>query len=593
MGWVKISNMSKHAEINILNGITASAGIAIGTAYVRLLDQEMIIPRTLIPLDKIEEEMLSLKKAQDMVTEELELVRDKIDEKLGKSYSDIISAQIAILKDEQINKEVQAYIEEHHVNIAFAYKVVVNQYVDMFEDNESEYFKDRIADIRDIKQRVLRALISKRTVLSSLGIDKPTIFVSRDLNPTDIMMLVSENVVAFITEFGGKTSHVAILASAMKVPMITGAKDALNYIEPGQTLIVDAEHAKVFIQPNEELLDEYRREIKKHDVLDAEFQADFNKQAETSDGFKVKLGANISLPVEITDVKKYGGKGIGLYRTEYLYLMKQQLPLEEELFSEYRRVVEGMNGREVVIRTIDLGGDKMSALWDQDIRNEANPFMGYRAIRICLDKPEVFITQLRAIIRSSAFGKVSILLPMITHLEEVIKSIEYIEHVKKVLDKEKIPFDNNIKIGMMVETPSAVMNIEAFAQKVDFFSIGTNDLTQYGLAVDRGNEKVKDVYFHYDPSIIKMILKVVNAAHEANKEVFVCGEMASEYSALVLFLGMKIDGVSVAPQYIGTVRNRISKCSQKEAEKHLENILHMNIRKDIIHYLDALFPDKN
>jgi phosphotransferase system enzyme I (PtsI) len=273
--------------------------------------------------------------------------------------------------------------------------------------------------------------------------------------------------------------------------------------------------------------------------------------------------------------------------------MKQQLPLEEELFLEYRRVVEGMNGKEVVIRTIDLGGDKMSALWDQDIRNEANPFMGYRAIRICLDKPEVFITQLRAIIRSSAFGKVSILLPMITHLEEVIKSIEYIEHVKKVLDQEKIPFDKNIKIGMMVETPSVVMNIEAFTQKVDFFSIGTNDLTQYGLAVDRGNEKVKDVYSHYDPSIIKMIMKVVNAAHKAHKEVFVCGEMASEYSALILFLGMKIDGLSVAPQHIGSVRSRISRCSQKEAAIHLEKILQMSIREDITNYLNALLGEVN
>ena len=581
--------MAKHEDIKLLRGFSASNGIVVGTAYVRNLDQKTIIPRTLVSIDNIEDEMRRLEKAQDLVAEELKVVKAKIEEKLGQSYSDIISAQLAILRDQEIKLQVQSYIEEHHVNVAFAYRVVVNQYVELLEDHDSEYFKERVPDIRDIKQRVLHALISQKTVLSSLSIDKPTIFISKDLYPTDIMMLVSENVIGFVTEFGGITSHVAILARAMKVPMITGTKDAVQKIESGQTCILDANDGKLYVQPSQELLDEYKRIILSLDRRDEEYISAVNKKAITKDGFNFKLNANISLPVEVDDVIKYGGEGIGLYRTEYLYLMKQNLPEEEELFKEYCQVAKAMNNREVVIRTIDLGGDKMSALWDQEARHESNPFMGYRAIRICLDKPKVFLTQLRAILRSSAFGKVSILLPMITHIEELTASLKIIEEVKKTLDKEQIPFDRSIKIGMMVETPSVVININSFADKVDYFSIGTNDLTQYSLAVDRGNEKVSHVYSHYDPAIIKMIKSVADAGHYANIPVFVCGEMASEKRALILFSGMKIDGISVAPRYIGEVRDHISTCDQKIAEKHLHKVLSMSTRQEIINYLDNIY----
>jgi len=400
--------------------------------------------------------------------------------------------------------------------------------------------------------------------------------------------LVSENIIGFICEFGGKTSHVAILARAMKVPMISGVKDATQLIETGQTCILDANGAKVYIQPSQEMLDEYDREILENNRKEKAFIAKSKNKAVTKDGYEFALGANISLPVEVDDVKMYGAQGIGLYRTEYLYIMKQHLPEEEELFKEYRQVAQAMEGKEVVIRTIDLGGDKMSALWEKDIRYESNPFMGYRAIRICLDNPKVFSTQLKAILRASAFGKVSILIPMITHLEELMESLELIEKIKLNLDKEGIPYDRSIKIGMMVETPSVVMNIDAYANKVDYFSIGTNDLTQYGLAVDRGNEKVTNVYSHYDPAIIKMIKVIVESGHKAGIPVYVCGEMASEYRALVLFSAMKVDGLSVAPRYIGEVRDRISECNQKKAQEHLEKILEIHTRNEIIAYIDGL-----
>jgi len=581
--------MSQHEDIHILHGQCASPGIVIGRAYVRKTENELAVHRTLIPEEQIDREICELKEAQAMVSEEMEVLRQRIRDYLGPVYSDIITAQLAILHDTHILKEVEAYMREHHVNAAFAYRLIINQYAELMEENQSEYFRERVADIRDIRRRVLHALIAKKTVLSELGTGYPTIFVSRELNPTDIMMLVSEHVVGFVTDSGGKTSHVAIMARTMKAPMLVGVKEASQNIESGQTLILDADAGKVIVQPIQELLDEYLRKIdimKKEDHL---FLAAKKIPPVTKDGFHIGLSANISLPFEVVDVNQYGAEGIGLYRTEYLYLMKQGIPEEEELFNEYRHVVKTMEHHPVTIRTVDLGGEKISALWDKDEqRCESNPFMGYRAVRMCLDNPSVFLTQIRAILRSSAYGKVSLMIPMITHLEELTESLEYVEQAKKELRKEKTPFDESIRIGMMVETPSAVVNIESFADKVDYFSIGTNDLTQYSLAVDRGNERVTHIYNHYDPAIIKMIRKVIDAGHKAGIPVYICGEMASEERAVALFLAMGADGLSVAPRYIGSVRRFITYSSRADFQKHLDAVLQLQTRKEIIHYLDKL-----
>jgi phosphoenolpyruvate-protein phosphotransferase (PTS system enzyme I) len=575
-----------HQEIRELKGILASPGIATGEAYVRRQDSEMILPRTLIPPENINKELEELKKAQELVGEELEILRKKIVAYLGNAYGDIISAQLAILRDKEIFREVRAYMEEHHVNVAFAYRLVVNQYIDILEDQSSEYFKERVADIRDVKRRVLRALIYKRTIVTALDTKDPVIFVAKELNPTDIMMLVSENVRGFITEFGGRTSHVAIMARTLKVPMLIGVRDVTERIETGQDLILDADHGKVLINPADELKKHYDEEIRLLEEKDRQFHEERKQKAISKDGFRMCLSANISLPIETKDILKYGAEGVGLYRTEYLYLMKHQLPGEEELFDEYRYVIDSLNGLPVTMRTIDLGGDKLSVLSSEDVRCESNPFMGYRAIRICLDNPPVFHTQLRAILRSSAYGKVSIMLPMLTHVEQLNESLKHIDKVKKDLQDEKIPFDADIKVGVMIETPSAVMNIQSFAKKADFFSIGTNDLTQYTLAVDRGNERVVNIYDHYDPAVIRMISNTVDAAKKHGIPVYICGEMASERRALLLFLGMKVDGISVATRYVGAVREFIRSCRQKDAEKILAKVLNMDNRREIGACLD-------
>lgn len=579
--------MNIHKDIENLKGISASPGIAIGEAYVRLRDNEMVIPRTLIATERINDEIQGLKKAQELVGEELELLRKKIIAYLGPSYGDIISAQLAILHDSEILNEVRAYMEEHHVNAAFAYRLIVNQYIDLLEEQSSEYFRERVADIKDVKHRVLRALIHKRSILTVLETNKPVIFIAKELNPTDIMMLVSEKVSAFVTEFGGRTSHVAIMARTLKVPMLIGVKNVTETVKNGEKLIVDADRGSILINPSSAQREEYEAKIRLTEERDRHFRECNGEAVRTKDGYTLNLLANISLPIEVNDVLKYGAGGVGLYRTEYLYLMKHQLPVEEELFNEYRHVVESLPGRTVIMRTIDLGGDKISALSSSNIRCESNPFMGYRAIRICLGDPEIFYVQLRAILRSSAYGNVSIMLPMLTHIEQLDASLEHIEKVKKDLDAEKIPYDKKIKIGIMVETPAVVMNIKSFAKKADFFSIGTNDLTQYALAVDRGNERVTDIYDYYDPAVIRMIATTVEAGRGAGIPVYVCGEMAAEPKALLFFLGLKIDGISVASRYIGAVRDFIRSCERSKAEKIAHKALSMDTRREINEYLHA------
>ncbi|MDD4960963.1 MAG: phosphoenolpyruvate--protein phosphotransferase [Candidatus Marinimicrobia bacterium] len=579
--------MPAKENIRGLSGISASPGIAFGEAYIRKQDSDTNIARTIIPVDKIEDEIKKLKKAQDQVAEELEILRKKVAAYLGPSYSDIILAQLTILRDAEILREVRAYMKEHHVNAAFAYRLIVNQYLDILEEQSSEYFKERVADIRDIKRRVLRALITKKSMLNTLRMEKPVIFIARELSPTDIMMLVSENVRGFITEFGGRTSHVAIMARTLKVPMLIGVEDLNTQIQTGDELILDAGREKVWIRPDAELREHYQRELRLLQEQDRHFRELSNQKAVTRDAYHLRLSANISLPIEVKDVLKYGAEGIGLYRTEYLYMMKHQLPEEEELFREYRHVMKSVSGLPVIMRTLDFGGDKMSALENRDIHCEENPFMGYRAIRICLDKPQVFHTQLRAILRSSVYGKLSLMLPMITHVEQLEESLEHIRSVKDALEREGIPFDPQVPVGMMIETPSAVMNIRTLAEKVDFFSIGTNDLTQYVLAVDRGNERVNKIYDHYDPAVIRMIRIVTDAARKQQIPVYICGEMASEPAAVLLFLALGVDGISVATRYIGAIREFVMQCDRSELLKILDPLLAMNTRREITEYLDS------
>lgn len=573
--------MSKHGKINFIKGFATSSGIVMGHAFVRKIDDISFIPRTLITRDGIAAEMDRFDEACRIIRKELEAVKKKIVEYLGENYSDIIAAQLAILNDTEIRSEINSYMQEHHVNVAYAYKFIMNQYMQSLNEVESEYFRERVSDIRDIKERVLRVLLSEKTIFESTDLNRPTILVAKDINPTDLVMMMTENVVGFITEFGGVTSHVSILARTLNVPMLVGVDNATFHVNTDQYLILDADHGKLIIQPDKEMEDEYRLEMEHLQEKDRIYQGNADLPAVTRDGFHIGLSANISLSFEIDNIEKYGADGIGLYRTEYLYMMKPTLPSEKELYKDYLKVSEALSPRQVTIRTIDVGGDKMAGLWEEELRCESNPFMGYRAIRICLDKPDIFRTQVRAILRSSAHGKVSLMLPMITYLEELTAAVDLINQVKKDFLKENIPFDKDIQVGMMIETPSAVISMVHFADYVDFYSIGTNDLTQYALAVDRGNEKVSHVYCHYDPAVLKLIYMAVKSAQKAGKPIYICGEMAAEKEALYLFAAMRVNGISVSPRFIGPSREFIRAMSQKDAESHLDEIISLKNRCSI------------
>ncbi|MCK5519852.1 MAG: phosphoenolpyruvate--protein phosphotransferase, partial [Candidatus Marinimicrobia bacterium] len=535
-------------------GLAVSPGIASGKVYLHRSDSTLHIPRMQIQRKDIPCEMDKLIAARIKVEHELYTLRETISTKFGASYAELIDSQIAILNDEEITKQIQAYMDEHLVHVPFAFRVILNQYIDIMDGGQSDFFKERIMDVRDIKQQVLKNLLGLDHDMSLSSQTDSIILVSKYLSPGDIIRLSSDNVVGMVSETGGKTSHAAILAKAMGIPTLLGVEDITYNLNSGDRILLDALHGHLIYQPDQETEQHYRKKMARYTAKNADYKELRSEEAQTCDGRKIELLANIELPVESKQVLEYKAKGVGLYRSEYLYLMKKILPTEEELFDEYYRVVSALPDKEIIIRTIDLGGDKIAAALAKHTRDESNTFMGYRAIRISLDQPDLFITQLKAILRASAFGKISIMLPMITVMEELISAKEFIEKAKNELRKEGKKFNENIPVGILVEVPSAAMMAEEFAAQVDFLSIGTNDLTQYLLAVDRGNEKVNKLYNHFDPVVLRTLRWIVNAANSNKVPLSVCGEMAGDPKAIIVLLGLGINRLSMSPVSLDRVR---------------------------------------
>lgn len=578
-----------------IHGLGAAPGVAIGTAYIHRSDEVNHLPRTTIQPGEVDSEMERFHLAQQQVGREMHYIRDKISQFLGENYVEIIDAQLAILNDPEIDSQLREYMVTHQINVAFSYRIIVNQFIQLMEDGDSEYFHERIMDIIDVKQRVLRILLNRERYHSFLDAQGPVILVAQYLTPGDIIMLGTDQVAGFVAEHGGLTSHVAILAKAMAIPTVLGVKDLLYEIQSGENMIVDGNHGEVVILPDFENQHHYQLELKRYHEFESRLADHKDDESITLDGHSIELAANIGLPVETRYVNEYGAASVGLYRSEYLYLMKHKLPSEEELFNEYRTVVENISPKTVVLRTIDLGGDKVTHLWDKEVCHEDNPFMGYRAIRICLDKPDIFITQLKAMIRASAYGPVKIMLPMITRIEELQQAKVYIEDAKNLLRKEGISFRDTIPLGILIEVPSTALLADRMAKEVDFFSIGTNDLTQYMLAVDRGNEKVNNLYCHYDPVMIRAIRWITDSALRENIPVSVCGEMAGEPFAVPLLMGLGVTTLSMAPIYIGEVKEIVRKLNYEDARKLATKVVHLRNRAEIIATLQeefcSLVPD--
>lgn len=578
-----------------IQGITSSPGIAMGKALLYRPHEIETIPKIHINPQDIESEMGRLDQTRQIVLRELEAVRDRIEKRLGTNYAELINAQISILMDHHIDNEIRTYMTENLVHIPIAYRVVMNVYIQMLDDGESTFFQDRILDIRAVKQRVLRVLLSEDIQSFTNNSDEPVILVTKYLTPGDIIILSDENVKGFVSEVGGITSHTSILARSLKIPMIVGVPNIANESLSGETLILDANKGELIIHPDHETEHHYLHQIKKMGELNSFYIEHRDDIPKTLDGKYVELDANISLSVELDGLNDFGGSGIGLYRSEYLYVMKHTPPTEEELFREYVQMVRFMKKKPVILRTIDLGGDKIASILEQELLHEDNPNMGYRAIRICLDRPDLFITQLKAMLRASHYGKVRIMFPMISRVEEYEEALIYVEKAKEELRKENIPFDEQCETGILVEIPSAALMADKLAGKADFLSIGTNDLTQYMLAVDRGNEKVNHIYCHYDPVMVRAIQWITIAGHRHNIQVSVCGEMASDPLSILLLVGLNIDMLSVSPMFLGPVRSIIRGISFKILKSLVTDILKMEKRNDIYnalkHQFIQFFPD--
>ncbi len=553
----------------LLKGIGVSPGIIIGKAF--LVDRREI-ELTAIQLNtdaEIKHELGRFKQALSESKQQLLNVKKEVEHKKIKEASYIIDAQILILEDKLLIENITNTIKEKKVDAASAVKDTVRKLSKSFDDIGDEYLKERKSDIDYIGERILRNILGrKRQDLSE--IKEESIIVAHDLSPADTANLDVDVVMGFVTNSGGKTSHTAIMARALEIPSVVGLDKVTQEVNRRDTIIVDGTIGVVIIRPTAETLRNYSEKKLRYEQLEKELFKYKDLPSETPDGYHITLLANIELVEELSSVLEYGAEGIGLYRTEFLYLNRKDLPSEEEHFNIYKKLIEKASPHPVTLRTLDLGGDKF--LSHIDLAEEMNPVMGLRAIRFCLKEVNIFKTQLRAILRSSAFGEIKVLFPMISGMQEILQIKKILRELKADLKREKIPFNPQIKIGIMIEIPSAVTIADLLAKEVDFFSIGTNDLIQYTLAIDRVNEHVSYLYNPLHPAIIRLVRTVVEAAHSNGIEVVMCGEMAGEPLYLPVLLGLGIDKLSMNPLCILKIKKILRSISYHESQELLKAI---------------------
>jgi len=529
-----------------LKGIPGAPGIGIGTAQV--LKKELDIPRFAVEDSK--EELDRFYKALDQSKQQVSQLLERASKNGNKDVADIMQAHLMMLDDPEFLAKVKESIENEKLNAEFAVWSVGQEYIQFFEQMTDEYLKARAADLKDITERIIRNLTG--TLLDLSQLPQNTVLVARDLAPSDTAQIDREHVVGLVTDEGGPTSHVAIMARSFQIPAVVGTKNATGEIKNGDLLVVDGNEGIVEVNPAEDSLKNYEQkqlQWKKSRVIVGEL---ITVPSVTKDGAQVKLEANIGRPEEVEIALKFGAEGVGLFRTEFLFMDRNTLPSEEEQFEAYKKALEGMRGQVVTIRTLDIGGDK--DLPYLGLQRENNPFLGWRAIRYCLDRRDVLKTQLRAILRASVYGKAAVMFPMISSVEEVVKAKEVLEEAKAELREEGQPFDEHVKVGIMVEIPSAAVAADLLAPEVDFFSIGTNDLTQYTLAVDRDNEKVREYYNPLHPAVLRLIKRVIDVGNAFGKEVAMCGELAGDDKATEILLGLGLQVFSMTPSSIPRVK---------------------------------------
>lgn len=561
----------------MINGIAASPGIEIGKAHV-LKIQEINISTENISKDDIDGEIKKLDVAVAASKEQLEQIKAKAEKELGADKAAIFGAHLMVLEDPVFLDEVKTKITEELITADNAVSQVVNNYIEIFSNMEDEYMKERAADIKDVRERIVKNILG--IAADSLTFSEEVIIIAKDLTPSDTAQMDKDKVLAFATDMGGRTSHTAIMARSLEIPAVVGLVDISDKVKDGDTVIVDGNKGIVYINPDESTLKEYEGLKREYIEYRKKLKELKDLPAETSDKLRrVELAANIGTPRDVKGALENGAEGVGLYRTEFLYMDRDALPSEEEQFEAYKEVIEKMAPRPIIIRTLDIGGDKK--LNYLDMPEELNPFLGWRAIRMCLDRPHILKTQLRAILRASAYGNAKIMYPMVSGLDEIRRANAILHEAKEELKAEGIPFDEDLEVGIMVEIPSAAVIADILAKEVDFFSIGTNDLIQYTLAVDRMNEHISHLYEPLHPAVLRLIKNVIDASHKAGKWTGMCGEMAGDTWATAILLGMGLDEFSMSAGSIPQVKNIIRSLSFEKAKQIAEKALSMDDPEDI------------
>ncbi len=561
----------------VFSGIPASPGFVIGKAYVFDVEEASVSPHP-IAAPAVGAEIARFEDALIAARKELINIRQELADRAGRKVTDLFDAHLLVVEDRTLIAEVVKGIEEKKLNAEYVFQDVIKEYTKAFLQVEDGYIKERLSDIRDVARRVLHNLTGgQRADLASL--EEEVVVIAPELSPSDTALMHREKVVGFATDTGGKTSHTAIMARSLEIPAVVGLGNISTSVSTGDPLVVDGTTGQVIVFPSRSTLARIKEEQSALLHFEAQLAALKNRPAETKDGYRVTLAANIEMPEDLESVAAHGGDGVGLYRTEYFYLNRADLPNEEEQFRAYDRVARSLRPDAVIIRTLDLGGDKFNSALE--IPPEINPFMGWRAVRFCLERQDIFKSQLRAILRASRNKNVKIMFPMISGYGELKRVLNIWEEAKAEVRRTGAPFHQDMEVGIMIEVPSAVVMADELAREVDFFSIGTNDLIQYTLAVDRVNEKIAYLYDPLDPAVLRLINQVITVGHRHNIWVGMCGEMAGDVLSVPILLGLGLDEFSVSPVAVPEVKKLITSLELSEARKLARTVLDYRSADDI------------
>ncbi|EGQ2911074.1 phosphoenolpyruvate--protein phosphotransferase [Staphylococcus pseudintermedius] len=566
---------------NIIKGIAASDGVAIAKAYL-LVEPDLSFSNE--KTDQPEAEVQKFNEALNNSKIELTKIRNHAEEQLGADKAAIFDAHLLVLDDPELIQPIEEKIKNESASAPQALTEVTQNFITIFESMDNEYMKERAADIRDVAKRVLAHILGVELPNPSI-IDESVIIVAHDLTPSDTAQLNKQYVQGFVTNIGGRTSHSAIMSRSLEIPAVVGTKSISESVQQGDMVIVDGLTGDVIVNPSDDEIKAYQHKRESFFADREALKLLRDEPSKTLDGHEVELAANIGTPNDLEGVHNNGAEGIGLYRTEFLYMGRDNMPTEDEQFEAYKKVLESMKGKRVVVRTLDIGGDK--ELPYLNLPEEMNPFLGYRAIRLCLDQPEIFRPQLRALLRASAYGKLNIMFPMVATIQEFRDAKALLLEEKENLKQEGVEVSDDIELGIMVEIPATAALADVFAKEVDFFSIGTNDLIQYTMAADRMSERVSYLYQPYNPSILRLIKQVIDASHQEGKWTGMCGEMAGDETAIPLLIGLGLDEFSMSATSILKARRQIKDLSRTEMVQLADRALNCATVDEVVDLVKA------